>query len=164
MSTKASSTSRQQVHGVGEQFAVRYQRDGRSFTVGKVIDTGRGRVFYFKVRSRDVLQTLDALSVAPEVVELLEAEGITEVHAFLQAEQQLYIVDLTTLREEAVLLSMNPQIGKRLHLPRRYWRRTWLYYNVPFIRQERVVVADDEEPRPVQMALPFADSSGQEGG
>ena len=56
-------------------YAVRYQVNGQSFIIGKVITVRGKAVFYFRLRpERDILEKLDAISLAPELIDHLERE------------------------------------------------------------------------------------------
>jgi len=133
--------------------AIRYCRGRQSWIVGKLLNVGGQLIFHFSVRDKDVLRRLDALSVAPEVLDFLESQGVEEIHAFHRDEGILYVTRPGTLRAHGVLASMNPAIGKRYHLPRRFWRRTRLHYHVPYIQAERIVQAHEDESLGVQLAL-----------
>jgi hypothetical protein len=60
---------------VNKEYAVRYSINGQSFVIGKVISVRGERIFYFRLKShRDILQKLDAISLAPELIDHLELE------------------------------------------------------------------------------------------
>jgi hypothetical protein len=140
-----------------QEFAIRYIRRGRSFGVAKVFRIrGGDRSCYFRLRPTDFLRKFGmAISLAPEVAQMLHEEGIRHVHAFDRRDSVLYIADLETFHEKGIRASMHEDIGVRLHLLLRYWRRTRLFYHVPVIDEERIVQADEDETMPVQMALPL---------
>ena len=132
---------------------IRYCRGRQSWIVGKLIDVRGVLVFYFSVTDRDVLRRLDAISVAPEVLQLLEVEGVEEVHAFHRDESVLYVADPETIRTRGVLRSMNAIIGKRYHLSREFWKRRRLDYRVPYVKAERIVRAHEDGSSAVQLAF-----------
>jgi len=76
-----------------------------------------------------------------------------EIHAFDSTEGILYVTDTTTVREHGILLSMHPAIGPRYHLPRKFWRKERLSYRVPFLKAERLIVAQDDDSSGVQLSL-----------
>lgn len=96
------------------------------------------------------MKTLDALSVAPEVLDYLEQLGGSEVHLFAEWEKTLYVADLGTIRNKGVLASMHAAIGPRYHLSRSYWRITKLTYRIPYLEE---VVTLHSYPEPVQLGL-----------
>jgi len=60
---------------VQQEHVVRYLVGGQSFIIGKVITVRGKRVFYFRLRpEKDILQKLDAISLAPELIHHLERE------------------------------------------------------------------------------------------
>ena len=124
-----------------QECAIRYERKGTSFIVGKVFDNGHGTIFFFTARARDLLRTYDAFSIPPEVINTLDKEGVKEIHVLFRPDGRLYVTDTESVRRNGIFESMHPQIGPRWHIPREYFSKRWLTYTPPFLEEEIVVTA-----------------------
>jgi hypothetical protein len=121
---------------------VRYRTNGGDgYIVGKVLNVGSSRVFFSQVKDSDLLRVLDAWSIAPEVIDLLEQLGVGQVDYYYARTKTLYTADLATIRQHGILKAMHSGIGRRYHVPRAYWRTTHLAYDVPFVEDEVEVMA-----------------------
>ncbi len=130
---------------IRKDHAVQLNRNGRTFVVGKILYLRRQKpIFHCRLRENDILVKLDAISVAPEVIDHLETLGGCEVHLYAPWEGILYVADVDTIRTEGRLASFHASIGRRYHLPRRFWKQTRLTYKVPFLEE---VVTLDGQPR-----------------
>ena len=128
-------------HGIA---AVVYRHRANRFVVGKLLGVDGEAVLYSKARQADVLQALDAFSVLPEALSLLEDYGGHHIHYWADWERQLYVIDVDTVRAKGLLKSMNVAIGRRYHVPRKHWHKVALYYRVPYVEDEIVIEAVPE--------------------
>ena len=130
--------------------AVRYRSGDQSYIVGKVLHVGSRRLFFSRVKDSDLLRKLDAWSIAPEVVDLLEQLGVEHVEYHHASTDTLYSADIPTIRQRGILKAMHATIGRRYHLARVHWRMTQLTYPVPYVENEVEVVV---KPLPRQAGL-----------
>ncbi|MCL5265155.1 MAG: hypothetical protein M1343_08200 [Chloroflexi bacterium] len=92
---------------------------GKRMTVGKIFTTPKhGWLFYFETKDGGALRKLDSIAVAPEVLDWLEARGITAIHAYDKPAKKLYVADVNTFRKHGVKTAYFE--GVRLQLPRHY--------------------------------------------
>jgi hypothetical protein len=75
------------------------------------------------------------------------------IHAHDSDAQVLYTTDTQTVRQHGILMTANPGIGPRYHLPRRFWRKERLTYKPPYLTAEVLIVAREDESSEVQLSL-----------
>ena len=124
--------------------AVVYKHKASRFVVGKLLRIDGEVILYSKVRQADVLRNLDAFSVLPEVLDLLDLWGGCEVHYWAEWERTLYVISTDTVRSKGLLRSMHAAIGRRYHIPRKHWWRTALSYKVPYVEDEIIIESEPE--------------------
>ena len=161
-----------------QECAIRYERNGTSFVVGKVFDNGHRTIFFFTAKARDLLRTYDAFSIPPEVLNTLDERGVKEIHVLFRPKRRLYVTDTESVRRNGILGSMHPQIGPRWHIPREYFSKRSLTYTPPFLEEEIVVTATstscswpsspdivdiDERTSVTQLRFEWIESSGNVG-